>query len=187
MSNLRVNNVNIGGTSVDGVIQQVDSQGTPNTAGNKITLKVNGTNNVSGDTSFNDKLTCFNTSEFNNTATFIGDAEFSGSTATKYIKFAYPQANINTVDYYGQVVNLSNGETVTISPITTTNSGGIVTIINSSQTNDVTINKNSSAGVITIHIGTGIVSGSSLTLAPFGMCTIYSINTGTWISGVGLS
>jgi hypothetical protein len=176
MSNLRVNNVNIGGTSVAGVIQQVDSQGTPNTAGNKITLNVNGTNNVSGDTSFNDALTCFSTSEFNNTATFIGDAEFSGSTATKYIKFSAPATNINTVDYYG-------GETVTISSVTATGGGGIVTIINSGST-AVTINK---SAALTIHIGTGVVTASSLSLAQYGMCTIYAINTGTWISGVGLS
>lgn len=172
MSNLRVNNVNIGGTSVDGVIQQVDSQGTPNTAGNKITLKTDGTNTVDGDTTFSDVVTC------------NGDAVFSGNTTTEYIKFAYPQANISTANYYGQVVNLSNGETVTISSVTATGGGGIVTIINSSQTANVTINK---SAALTIHIGTGIVSASSLTLAPFGMCTIYSINTATWISGVGLS
>lgn len=172
MSNLRVNNVNIGGTSVDGVIQQVDSQGTPNTAGNKITLKTDGTNTVDGDTAFSDVVTC------------NGDAVFSGNTATEYIKFAYPQANISTANYYGQVVNLSNGETVTISSVTATGGGGIVTIINSSQTANVTINK---SAALTIHIGTGVVSASSLTLAPYGMCTIYAINTGTWISGVGLS
>lgn len=172
MSNLRVNNVNIGGTSVDGVIQQVDSQGTPNTAGNKITLKTDGTNTVDGDTAFSDVVTC------------NGDAVFSGNTTTEYIKFAYPQANISTANYYGQVVNLSNGETVTISSVTATGGGGIVTIINSSQTANVTINK---SAALTIHIGTGVVSASSLTLAPYGMCTIYAINTGTWISGVGLS
>jgi hypothetical protein len=174
MSNLRVNNVNIGGTSVDGVIQQVDSQGTPNTAGNKITLKTDGTNTVDGDTTFSDVVTC------------NGDAVFSGNTTTEYIKFAYPQANISTANYYGQVVNLSNGETVTISPVTVTGGGGIITIINSSQTANVTINK-TAAPVITIHIGTGIVSASSLTLAPLGMCTIFAIPAGTWISGVGLS
>ena len=185
MSNLRVNNVNIGGTSVDGVIQQVDSQGTPNTAGNKITLKTDGTNTVDGDTAFSDVVTCNKPAVFNDTVTCNGSAEFNGNTTTEYIKFAYPQANINTADYYGQVVNLSNGETVTISPVTVTGGGGIVTIINSSQTANVTINKNSN--VITIHIGAGVVSASSLTLAPYGMCTIYSINTATWISGVGLS
>ena len=172
MSNLRVNNVNIGGTSVDGVIQQVDSQGTPNTAGNKITLKTDGTNTVDGDTAFSDVVTC------------NGDAVFSGNTTTEYIKFAYPQANISTANYYGQVVNLSNGETVTISSVTATGGGGIVTIINSSQTANVTINK---SAALTIHIGTGVVSASSLSLAQYGMCTIYAINTGTWISGVGLS
>jgi hypothetical protein len=171
MSNLRVNNVNIGGTSVDGVIQQVDSQGTPNTAGNKITLKFDGTNTVDGNTAFSDVVTC------------NGDAVFSGNTTTEYIKFAYPQANISTANYYGQVVNLSNGETVTISPVTVTGGGGIVTIINSGST-VVTINK---SAALTIHIGTGVVTASSLSLAQYGMCTIYAINTGTWISGVGLS
>ena len=161
MSALRVNDVNVGGTSVDGVIQQVDSQGTPNTAGNKITLKTDGTNIIDGDT------------------------VLTGNTTTKYIPFAFPQSNINTEDYYGQVVNFSNGETVTISSVSATGGGGILTIINSSQTANVTINKNSN--VVTMHVGTGIVSASSLTLAPYGMCTIYSISTATWISGVGLS
>jgi hypothetical protein len=186
MSNLRVNNVNIGGTSVDGVIQQVDSQGTPNTAGNKITLKTDGTNTVDGDTAFSNIVTCNKQAVFNDTVTCSGDASFSGNTTTEYIKFAYPQANISTANYYGQVVNLSNGETVTISPVTVTGGGGIITIINSSQTANVTINK-TAAPVITIHIGTGIVSASSLTLAPLGMCTIFAIPAGTWISGVGLS
>jgi len=159
MSALRVNNVNVGGTSVDGVIQQVDSQGNPNTAGNKITLKTDGTNTIDGDT------------------------VLTGNTATKYIPFAYPQSNVNTEDYYGQVVNFSNGETVTISSVSATGSCGIVTIINSGST-AVTINK---SAVLTIHIGTGVVTASSLSLAQYGMCTIYAISTGTWISGVGLS
>jgi len=159
MSALRVNNVNVGGTSVDGVIQQVDSQGTPNTAGNKITLKTDGTNIIDGDT------------------------VLTGNTTTKYIPFAFPQSNINTEDYYGQVVNFSNGETVTISSVSATGGGGILTIINSGST-AVTINK---SAVLTIHIGTGVVTASSLSLAQYGMCTIYAISTGTWISGVGLS
>jgi len=179
MSQLKVNTISGGGASVDAVFQHLvttqDQQGntveTP--TGNKITLKTDGTNTVDGDTTFSDAVTC------------NGDAVFSGNTATEYIKFAYPQANINTADYYGQVVNLSNGETVTISSVTATGGGGILTIINSSQTANVTINKNSN--VVTMHVGTGIVSASSLTLAPYGMCTIYSISTATWISGVGLS
>ena len=159
MSALRVNNVNVGGTSVDGVIQQVDSQGNPNTAGNKITLKTDGTNTIDGDT------------------------VLTGNTATKYIPFAYPQSNVNTEDYYGQVIQFGNGETVTISRVTKANGGGIVTVINEGST-DVTIYR---AGLTTLHVGNGLVVGSTLSLAQYGMCTIYVTTNAATVSGVGLS
>lgn len=163
MSSLRVNNVNVGGTSVDGVIQQVDSQGTANTAGNKITLKTDGTNTVDGATTFND------------------------STVTKYIGYEFATSNFNASTNLGKVVNFQGTYTVTVDDLTSTTAGGILTLINTG-TGTVTISQGTN--VTMIHVGTGLAS--SLSLAQYGMCTIYAIkvsgqNTFAYVSGVGLS
>lgn len=175
MSNLRVNNVNIGDTSVDGVIQQVDSQGTPNTAGNKITLKTDGTNTVDGETTFNSE-TIFNS-----------ETTFNNSTVTKYIGYEFATSNFNASTNLGKVVNFQGTYTVTVDDLTSTTAGGILTLINTG-TGTITISQGTN--VTMIYVGTGL--RSSLSLAQYGMCTIYAIkvsgqNTYAYVSGVGLS
>lgn len=163
MSNLRVNNVNIGGTSVDGVIQQVDSQGTPNTAGNKITLKTDGTNTVDGETTFNDP------------------------TVTKLIKehFVNTASTVNASDYLGHVIQcgLPVG-TITINVDNNNNTeGGIVTILNGGIAS-VTIQ----AGTNVFLYKAGDGSTGPFTLAQHGIATImYYDNAGAYVTGVGLS
>jgi len=134
-SNLRVNNLNIGGTSVDGVVQQVDSQGTPNTAGNKITLKTDGSNTVDGDTAFT------------NASTFNGETTFNNSTVTKFIKehFINTASTVNASTYLGHVIQCGIPVgTITINVDNNNTEEGIVTIVNTGL-----------AGV-TIQAGTGV-------------------------------
>jgi len=174
MSNLRVNNVNIGGTSVDGVIQQVDSQGTPNTAGNKITLKTDGTNTVDGDTAFT------------NASTFNGETTFNNSTVTKFIKehFINTASTVNASTYLGHVIQCGIPVgTITINVDNNNTEEGIVTIVNTGL-----------AGV-TIQAGTGVTiykagdgSTGPFTLAQHGIATImYYADAGAYVTGVGLS
>ena len=163
MSNIRVNNVNVGGSSIDGVIQQVDSQGTPNTAGNKITLKTNGTNTVDGATTFNN------------------------ATVSKYIGYELGTSSFDASTKLGKVVNFQGTYTVTVDDLTDLTAGGILTLINSG-TGTITISQGTN--VTMTHVGTGLAS--SLSLAQYGMCTIFAIkvfnqNTFAYVSGVNLS
>ena len=186
MSNLRVNNLNVGGTSVDGVIQQVDSQGTPNTAGNKITLKTDGSNTVDGDTAFANAATFNGAAAFNDTATFNGETTFNNSTVTKFIKehFINSASTVNASTYLGHVIQcgLPVG-TITINVDNNNTEEGIVTIVNTGI-----------AGV-TIQPGTGVTlykagdgTTGSFTLAQHGIATImYFADTAAYVTGVGLS
>lgn len=162
MSALRVNNLNIGGTSVDGVVQQVDSQGTPNTAGNKITLKTNGTNSVDGDTVFNDA---------------VQTKTVEPQTLTSFATVTLSNSN----DYFGKIVTFQAGGFVFVE--TGPAAGTIVTLINQGS-GGISISVGS--GLTLYHVGNGTSTG--LTLAQYGMCTItYTSTTEAWISGVGLS
>lgn len=173
MSTLKVANINGGGTvTTSAILQHVTTSGGVDTlTGNKIEFKPDGTNTVSGDTTFND------------------DAVFSGDTTTKYVKHLAAASNITASSEFGKIVVFQNGETVTVDDITSTTAGGIISIINTGAS-DVTISKGT--GVTMIHLGTGLVALPSLALAQHGMCTIYSIkisggNTISYVSGVGLS
>jgi|DEB0MinimDraft_6_1074348.scaffolds.fasta_scaffold39320_2 hypothetical protein len=162
MSALRVNNVNVGGTSVDGVIQQVDSQGDPNTAGNKITLKTNGTNTVDGGTVFNDAV-----------QTKTVEAETFTSLQTVTLS--------NNNDYFGKILTFQNNGFAFVE--TGPAAGTIVTLINQGSGN---IGISAGSGLTLYHVGNG--TATSLNLAQYGMCTIiYTSTTEAWISGVGLS
>ena len=162
MSNLRVNNLNIGGTSADGVIQQVDSQGTPNTAGNKITLKTDGTNTIDGETTFNN------------------------STVTKFIKehFINTASTVNASTYLGHVIQCGIPVgTITINVDNNNTEEGIVTIVNTGLAG-VTIQ--AGTGVTIYKAGDG--STGPFTLAQHGIATImYYADAGAYVTGVGLS
>jgi len=192
MSNLRVNNVNIGGTSVDGVIQQVDSQGTPNTAGNKITLKTDGTNTVDGATTFSDATTSNGSTTLNGSTTINGSTSFNGSTTfnnstvTKFIKehFINTASTVNASTYLGHVIQCAIPVgTITINVDNNNTEEGILTIVNTGL-----------AGV-TIQAGTGVTiykagdgSTGPFTLAQHGIATImYYADAGAYVTGVGLS
>jgi hypothetical protein len=158
MSSLRVNNLNIGGTSVDGVIQQVDSQGTANTAGNKITLKTDGTNTVDGVTTFNDDT---------RTKTIDNDV-LTGST----------DASINL----GKVLVFNSSGTPVVD-VDSATAGGILTVINQGSGTVVFL-----AGTATMYKVGDTSSSSTLGLAQHGMATLYYVSsTVAYISGVGLS
>jgi len=214
MSSIRVNNLNVGGTSADGVIQQVDSQGTPNTAGNKITLKTDGTNTIDGETTFNSNLRVNNlniggtsvdgvvqqvdsqgtpntagnkiTLKADGTNTVDGETTFNNSTVTKFIKehFINTASTVNASTYLGHVIQCGIPVgTITINVDNNNTEEGIVTIVNTGL-----------AGV-TIQAGTGVTiykagdgSTGPFTLAQHGIATImYYADAGAYVTGVGLS
>ena len=175
MSNIKVNNINVGDTSVNGVIQHVSgSSQTP--TGNNITLGSNGVNIINGITQFPNNV--------NFAGVFTTDSTFFANEQAQLKKISNQQlsGSFDIEQYAGRVVNQtsSNNSTMTVDQ---GSAGNIVTIINSG-TGTVTIQEDTN---VTLYwAGTG--AQSSVNLAQHGMATVYwTAPTSAYISGVGLS
>lgn len=175
MSNIKVNNINVGDASVNGVIQHVSGPSQTPT-GNSITLQSNGANIITGITQFSNNV--------NFAGVFTTDAFFVANDEAQLKKVANIQASgsITLAQYTGRVVDQlsSSNSTMTVDSGT---KGNIVTIINSGS-GTVTIQQDTN---VTLYwAGTG--AQSSVSLAQHGIATIYwTTGTKAYVSGVGLS
>lgn len=175
MSNLKVNNINVGDTSVNGVIQHT-SGASQTPTGNNITLQSNGVNVINGITQFPDSV--------NFAGVFTTDSFFVANDQAQ-LKVVSNQATSGSVDiaqYSGRIIRQisSSNSVMTVDQGTT---GNIVTIINDG-TGTVTILQD--IGVTLYWAGTG--AQSAVSLAQYGMATVYYTSpTTAYVSGVGLS
>lgn len=175
MSNLKVNNINVGDTSVNGVIQHVSgSSQTP--TGNNITLQSNGFNIINGITQFPDPV------QFDGVFTMNSSFTTEGTARLKVMSYGATGTNFQAESKTGQVINC-NGSSAYTCTVDQGNVGKILTLI---RTGIGTLTIQPDTGITLNQVGVGSVS--SLTLDQHGMATIYYTTAVTaYISGVGLS